>query len=84
MPRAAAVAVRPFLWMAHSATMREAIERTWGWFEQWQALLFRDHLRARADVAREYEALKRRLAEAYPNDRVAYMKEKTSFVTRII
>jgi GrpB-like predicted nucleotidyltransferase (UPF0157 family)/ribosomal protein S18 acetylase RimI-like enzyme len=53
-------------------------------FEQWQALLFRDYLRAHADAAREYEALKRRLAEAYPNDRLAYTREKTSFVTRII
>ena len=53
-------------------------------FEQWQGLLFRDHLRAHAAAAREYEALKRQLAEAYPNDRVAYTKEKTRFVTRII
>jgi GrpB-like predicted nucleotidyltransferase (UPF0157 family) len=53
-------------------------------FEQWQGLLFRDHLRAHAAAARDYEALKRQLAEAYPNDRIAYTKEKTSFVTRII
>ena len=53
-------------------------------FEQWQALLFRDHLRADADAARDYEALKRRLAEEYPDDRVAYTKAKTGFVTRII
>jgi GrpB-like predicted nucleotidyltransferase (UPF0157 family) len=53
-------------------------------FEQWQALLFRDYLRAHSDAAHEYEALKRRLAEAYPNDRIAYTREKTRFVTRII
>ena len=111
--RCAAASDRPFLWEVHCATMRDAIERTWGWdepwqradfdrrvnesavtmldldgtaagclwleprpgaiyvsiqvlprlqrkahFEQWQALLFRDQLRADADAAREYEALK--------------------------
>jgi hypothetical protein len=138
--RFAATPDRPFLWELHCATMRDAIERTWGWderwqradfdrrfdesavtmlgldgtaagclwlesrpgaiyvsdiqvlprfqrkahLEQWQALLFRDHLRADADAARDYEPLKRRLAEDYPDDRVAYTKAKTGFVTRII
>ena len=53
-------------------------------FEQWQALLFRDYLRAHPDAARDYERQKRELAAAYPNDRVAYSKEKTRSVNRII
>src|SRR5262249_61134265 len=40
--------------------------------EHWRRLLFRDFLIAHPEVAREYEALKRRLAADHPNDRVAY------------
>ena len=51
--------------------------------EHWDRLLFRDYLIEHPQVAREYEDLKFRLASAYPNDRVAYMKGKTEFVLRI-
>jgi GrpB-like predicted nucleotidyltransferase (UPF0157 family) len=43
-------------------------------------LAFRDHLRAHSDVAREYGALKRRLAERCEHDREAYTFEKTDFI----
>jgi GrpB-like predicted nucleotidyltransferase (UPF0157 family) len=49
----------------------------------WERLLFRDHLIARPEVAREYERLKRRLAGATPGDRVAYTQGKSEFVERV-
>ncbi len=50
--------------------------------EHWDRLAFRDWLRARPDVAAEYETLKRRLAGASPADRVAYTRGKTEFIVR--
>lgn len=52
-------------------------------FAQWDGLLFRDYLIEHPQVAKEYEALKTNLATAYPNDRVAYTKGKTEFVTKV-
>ncbi|MBN1909504.1 MAG: GrpB family protein [Pirellulales bacterium] len=52
-------------------------------FEHWDRLLFRDYLIAHPDVAQEYGALKLRLAAAHANDRVAYTKAKTEFITRV-
>ncbi len=52
-------------------------------FEHWERLLFRDYLRLYPDVARAYGALKSRLAEQYPDDRVAYTAGKTRFVTEL-
>jgi GrpB-like predicted nucleotidyltransferase (UPF0157 family) len=49
----------------------------------WDRLLFRDYLIERSDVAREYEALKIRLADASPHDRVAYTDGKTEFVVKV-
>lgn len=46
-------------------------------------LLFRDYLIDHADAAEEYAALKRHLAAIYPNDRVAYTRGKTAFITAI-
>ena len=51
--------------------------------ELWNCLLFRDYLIEYHDVAREYLALKLRLAAEYPDDRVAYTRGKSSFVQRI-
>ena len=45
---------------------------------------FRDHLRAHADAAAAYEALKRALAARYPRDREAYIEGKTAFVQAIV
>jgi GrpB-like predicted nucleotidyltransferase (UPF0157 family) len=52
-------------------------------FEHWERLLFRDYLIEHRQVAREYEALKLRLARDYPNDRVAYTDGKTDYVVRV-
>jgi GrpB-like predicted nucleotidyltransferase (UPF0157 family) len=49
----------------------------------WDRLLFRDYLIEHPGVAREYEALKTRLASASPHDRVAYTEGKTEFVLRV-
>ena len=51
------------------------------WIEQ---LAFRDYLRTHPDVAMEYAALKRRLAEAHRFDREAYTNAKTPFVQRVL
>jgi GrpB-like predicted nucleotidyltransferase (UPF0157 family) len=49
----------------------------------WDRLLFRDYLIANADTAREYEQLKRRLASASSDDRLAYTRGKAAFVARV-
>lgn len=51
--------------------------------EHWDRLLFRDYLIERSEVAREYEALKLRLASASKNDRVAYTRGKTDFIAAV-
>ncbi len=43
-------------------------------------LAFRDILRSRPSVAKEYELLKRRLAEEFGDDRKAYTDAKTGFI----
>lgn len=52
-------------------------------FEHWDRLLFRDYLIEHPEVAREYGELKHRLADAHPNDRVAYTKAKGEFIVRV-
>lgn len=54
-----------------------------GFVEHWDRLLFRDYLVEHPDVAREYEALKRRLAAEFSGDRVRYTQEKTDFITAV-
>jgi GrpB-like predicted nucleotidyltransferase (UPF0157 family) len=51
--------------------------------DHWDRLLFRDYLIEHPEVAREYEALKVRLASASPRDRVAYTRGKTEFIVRV-
>ncbi len=49
--------------------------------EFWEShIAFRDLLRTRGDLVEEYGALKRKLAERYGNDRVAYTDAKTPFI----
>jgi GrpB-like predicted nucleotidyltransferase (UPF0157 family) len=51
---------------------------------QWiQPIAFRNYLRAHRDVAREYEDLKRTLAQTHPFDREAYTQGKHLFIERI-
>ncbi len=52
-------------------------------FEQWERLLFRDYLIAHPMVAKEYEALKLKLARDHQHDRVAYTNGKTDYVVRV-
>ena len=49
-----------------------------------EAIAFRDLLRAEPAVAREYEALKRRLAMEFHHDREAYTAGKGPFITEIV
>ena len=52
---------------------------------EWRRLiLFRDALRSDAALVAEYSRLKGRLAEQFPNDRVAYTDGKAAFVNRVI
>jgi GrpB-like predicted nucleotidyltransferase (UPF0157 family) len=51
---------------------------------QWlRPIAFRDYLRAHPDVALEYEALKRRLAQEHYLDREAYTEAKRPFINQI-
>lgn len=52
---------------------------------EWDAhLLFRDFLRQQPAVAARYGELKRKLAEQYPNDRIAYGEGKTEFIKVVV
>jgi len=51
--------------------------------EHWERLRFRDYLVQHPATAKEYEALKRQLAAAYPNDRIAYTLGKTDFINKV-
>ncbi|MCF8234182.1 MAG: GrpB family protein [Bacteroidales bacterium] len=44
---------------------------------------FRDYLIRYPKIAREYESLKLKLAEQYPNDREAYTASKTDWILRM-
>jgi GrpB-like predicted nucleotidyltransferase (UPF0157 family) len=53
--------------------------------ERWQRqIAFRDQLRARPDLAREYADLKQRLAIEHHLDREAYTNAKRPFIARVI
>ena len=47
-------------------------------------LAFRDYLRRQPEVAKEYAALKRRLAAAFEHDREAYTNAKDAFIQEIL
>lgn len=51
--------------------------------EHWDRLLFRDYLIEHRETAREYDALKRRLAAGFPRDRIAYTQGKGEFIDRV-
>ena len=51
---------------------------------QWiRPIAFRNYLRAHANVASDYEALKRRLAQTFRNDREAYTRAKAPFIDEV-
>jgi GrpB-like predicted nucleotidyltransferase (UPF0157 family) len=49
-----------------------------------ERIVFRNALRSNRELALEYEALKRVLAEAHRNDREAYSEAKWPFVKRVL
>lgn len=52
---------------------------------EWRDLLgFRDRLRAQPETVQAYEALKRQLAEQYPNDREGYTNGKYHFIRTVL
>jgi GrpB-like predicted nucleotidyltransferase (UPF0157 family) len=51
--------------------------------DHWDRLLFRDYLVGHPEVAREYEALKYRLASTAARDRIAYTRGKTEFILKV-
>ena len=50
----------------------------------WDRLLFRDYLRAHPEEAQRYEAVKRDLAQRFPEDREAYTDGKTEYVSTVM
>jgi GrpB-like predicted nucleotidyltransferase (UPF0157 family) len=52
--------------------------------EHWNRLLFRDYLIAHPQTAHAYGQLKSKLAALHPNERVAYTKGKTAFISRVM
>jgi GrpB-like predicted nucleotidyltransferase (UPF0157 family) len=59
------------------------VRRAGSWNEQW-ALLCRDYLRAYAEAAADYAALKRELARQHRHDRHAYTNAKGDFLWALI
>lgn len=49
----------------------------------WDRIYFRDYLRERPEVAREYENLKQTLSEKHKYDRVGYRIAKSEFVVKV-
>ncbi len=53
--------------------------------DEWNNYInFRDYLNSNIKVAREYEAVKLRLAEQYPNDRIAYTDGKQEVIDKLL
>ena len=63
----------------HHVHMVEAATDFWH-----RHLLFRDYLRTHSETAKEYEALKHRLARENRTDRDAYTSGKTPFIEAVI
>ena len=59
------------------------VRRAGSFSEQW-ALLFRDYLRTHPDAAAEYEAVKRRLALRFRDERHGYTNAKVPFLWEVI
>ena len=69
----------------HADGLREHVHMLVVDSERWHEMpLFRDYLIARPEAAREYEALKRRLAVEFGFDREQYTDAKAEFVQRVL
>ena len=54
-------------------------------FDEWNNYInFRDYLNSNIEAAREYESVKLRLAEQYPNDRIAYTDGKQEVIEKLL
>lgn len=49
----------------------------------WDEIRFKDYLIKHNEIAKEYETLKLKLAEKYPNDRETYTDSKTEWIEKI-
>lgn len=72
-------AERLFFWKGTPRTYHLHIVEFATW-EYHRHLLFRDYLRAHAEAAAEYAALKRELAQRYKDNRSAYTNAKSDFI----
>ena len=53
--------------------------------DEWNNYInFRDYLNSNMEAAREYEAVKLRLAEQYPDDRIAYTDGKQEVIDKLL
>lgn len=52
-------------------------------FEHWDRLLFRDYLRIHTTLMKEYEAIKKSLANDFSDNRVGYTNAKTEFIVSV-
>ena len=53
--------------------------------DEWNNYInFRDYLNSNTEAAREYEAVKLRLAEQYPDDRIAYTGGKQEVIDKLL
>jgi len=52
-------------------------------FRQWEGLLFRDYLIEHPLVAEEYGVIKTKLSATHRSDRVAYTREKGTFIRQV-
>ena len=53
--------------------------------DEWNTYInFRDYLNSNIEAARKYEAVKLRLAEQYPDDRIAYTDGKQEVINKLL
>ena len=69
----------PREWRTHHLSLAERDGEFWR-----VQLVFRDWLRAHPETAEAYRALKRELAEQFPDDRPSYTAAKSEFVLKIL
>ncbi|MEO6350473.1 MAG: GrpB family protein [Candidatus Limnocylindrales bacterium] len=67
---------KPRLWQVHTCTAGSDWER--------DHMLFRDYLRSHPDTAIEYAALKRRVAEEFRQESIAYTDAKGPFIESVL
>ena len=74
---------RKFLWKGVPRTHHMHIVEYATWEHQ-RHIIFRDYLRSKPEIARDYENVKRELAVVFKSDRPAYTRGKTAFIKSIM